>query len=297
MNRELFDFVNYAPDEGKGGDLELEGVFSTEGTEEEEFFLEGDPNIPIVQKPAEEDSPELKAMKDQNEILTQQMATLQTQADSTAALTKGLDNLGQSLRTPVPQVQTPIDPLIAEKEFNDKFYDNPLQNLIGFNKEKIAPLIGQLMATNASNAKQFLLLDPTRAEVYKKYGPEVEQVFEALPPEKKLQDPNAYKEAADIISTRHMPETMASMKEQLRKEIMEELGKEGNDPSGEPALHSESGVTKRVNTKTKSHILPNAVWDYAGLRGWQARGEKADRARIYQWWKEGKLPGAGIEYK
>ena len=300
MNREWVDFITYdIPDDGAGGgDLILEGVFETEANEEELFFLEGDPDIPAVGEEPPEDTPEMIALKEQNALLQQQMTGLQGQADSTAALTKGLESLGQNLRQPqqqaVPQV---VDPAVAMKEFNDKFYDNPSENLDAFARAKIEPALQQMMLTNATLSKQLLLVDPERSEVYKKYTKEIDEVFNALPVQKKIQDPGgAAKEASDLVASRHMPETMATMKDQIRKEIMAEL--KGEQGGGEPVLHSETGVTRRAqHQKGKSFILPKAVWEYAGRMGQQGRGEKADKARIYESWREGKLKACGVEFK
>ena len=300
MNRELFNFIKYnTPDDGAGGgDLTLEGVFEPK-EEEEFFFLEGDADIPIPDEEPLEDLPEIKALKDQNTLLQQQMTSLQTQADSTAALTKGLETLGQNLKIPpVQQVQSQVDPSEAAKEFNLKFYDDPAKNLDAFAKAKIEPALQQMLMTNANYSKQFLLLDPERTKVYEQYGKEVEEVFNQLPPQKKFQDPNSYKEAADIVASRHISETRASMKEEILKEVMAEL-KINNLPDGQqqPGQHSEQGHTKKVIPKGKSFVLPTAVWNYAGKMGYQGRGEKEDQGRVYQWWKEGKLSGSGIEYK
>lgn len=304
MNKEWFNFIKYSPaDDGAGGngDLVLDGVFETEDLQEEElFFLEGDPNIPQVEEEEAEESPEIKALKEQNALLTQQMLGLQGQADSTAALTKGLENLGQNLRPPQQQVAAPqMDPAIAQKDFNDKFYDNPSENLDAFARAKIEPALQQMMLTNANLSKQLLLIDPDRAEVYKKYTKEIDEVFNTIPVAKRIQNPAAAaKEAADLVASRHMPETMASMKEQIRAEIMAEI--KGTPLEGQqnvPALHSESGVTRKTASKGKSFVLPKAVWQFAGTMGYQGRGEKEDQARVYQWWKEGKLSGSGVEYK
>ena len=304
MNRELFDFIKYSPDDGAGGgeDLILDGVFETEGLQEEElFFLEGDPNIPNVEEEEIEDSPEIKALKNQNALLQQQMVGLQGQADSTAALTKGLENLGQNFRQPAQQAPAPsVDPAVAAKTFNDEFFNDPSEHLNEFARAKIEPALQQMMLTNANLSKQLLLIDPERAETYKKYTKEIDEVFNLLPIAKKIQNPAAAaQEAADIVASKHMPETMASMKEQLRAEIMAELKETSIEiNSNQPVLHSESGINKRgPKQKGKSFVLPKGVWEYAGIMGLQGRGEKTDQARVYQSWKEGKLAGSGIEYK
>ena len=305
MNRELFDFIKYdIPDDnaGGGGDLILEGVFETENLQEEEvFFLEGDPNIPIIKEQKEEDTPEMKALKDQNELLTKQMNSLQTQADSTLALTKGLEGLGQSLRQPQVQqsVQQVVDPTVAKKAFDDKFYDAPSDGLEEFAKAKIEPALQQMLSNNLGVYKQLLLLDPERGETYKKYTEDVDKVFDNFPPQKKFQDPNAYKEATDIVASKHLPETMSDMKEQIRKEIMAELKGEGaeTETTTEPALHSETGKTRKLKAPGRAFVLPREVWEYAGRMGYQGRGEKEDKAMVYNWWKDGKLKESGIEYK
>lgn len=301
MNKELFDYIKYdTPDDGAGGgDLVLEGVFETEGLEEEEtFYLEGDPNIPVIEEKPEEDSPEIKALKEQNDLLTQQMTTLQTQADSTAALTKGLENLGQNMRQPVQQVPVSVDPKVEKEEYNAHFYDDPKGNLEEFAKAKIEPALQQMMSANSKFSREFLLLDKDRGEIYKKYGPEVDEVFNQLSPQKRFQDPNAYKEAADIVASKHLPETMSDMKETLRKEIIAELKetKSGSNQQ-EPVLHGEIGGSGRPAQRGKSFVLPKDVWDYAGRMGYQRRGEAEDKQRIYQWWKDGQLKACGVEYK
>ena len=302
MNRELFDFIKYnTPDDGGGG-LVLEGVFEGEEIQEEEFFfLEGDPGIPITEEEVPEDSPEMKALKDQNALLMQQMSGLQVQADSTAALTKGIEELGQNLRQPVqPQVLTPIDPAEAKEKFNKEFYDDPSENLDAFARAKIEPALKQMMQINIQNARQFLMLDPERGEVYKKYTKDVDDVFNQMSPAKQLQDSNAYKEAADIVASRHLPETMASLKEEMKKEMKAEIMTELKlkDPTMEvPGQYSDTGTIKKAAPKGKSYVLPKEVWEFAGLMGYQGRGEKEDQARVYQWWKEGKLSDSGVEYK
>jgi hypothetical protein len=307
MNRELFGFIKYTPaDDAGGGEIVLEGVFETEGNEEELFFLEGDPDIPIIDENEPiKDIPEIKALKDQNELLQQQMAGLKTQADSTAALTKGLENLGENLRQPVVQQvqQPPVDPVAAKKEFDDKFYNAPSDGLDAFAKAKIEPALQQIMLTNANLSKQLLAIDPERSETYKKYGPEIDETFNQMSIQKKVQNPSAAaKEAADIVASRHISETRASMKEEIMKEVLAEL--KGNPPAGGdntgagPVIHSESGVTKKVpGQKGKAFILPVGVWAYAAQMGYQGRGEKEDKARVYQWWREGQLPDCGIDYK
>ena len=287
-------------DDNTGGeDLVLEGVFETENLQEEElFFLEGDPDIPVIEEKSEEDSPEIKALKEQNELLTQQMNSLKTQADSTAALTKGLEGLGQSLRQPqVQQVQTQVDPAVAKKAFDDKFYEGPSDGLEEFARAKIEPALQQMLSNNIGVYKQLLLLDPERGETYKKYTPEVDEVFNNLPAQKRLQDPNAYKEATDLVASRHISETKASMKEEIMKEVLAELEGKGVETKQVPALHGESGVTIKQGSKAKSFILPAKVWEYAGTMGYQGRAEKEDKARVYQWWKEGSLSQCGVEYK
>ena len=301
MLRNRFDFIKYAiPDDGAGG-IALEGVFEPDESQEEElFFLEGDPDIPQVEEEIPEDSPEMKALKDQNELLQQQMSSLQTQADSTLALTKGLENLGQNLRQPAPQqAQQPVDKEAAKKDFNDKFYDHPSDSLDEFARAKIEPALQQMMLTNADLSKQLLMVDPERSEVYKKYKAEIDEVFNQLPIQKKVQNPTqAAKEAADLVASRHMPETRAAMKEEILAEVMVELKKEGSPVKQVvPVQHSETGTRKAPKGKTRSSVLPKAVWAYAGTMGYQGRGEQADQARVYQWWKEGTLLVPGFEYK
>lgn len=300
MNKESFNWVHYAPEDlgGGGGDLDLEGVFETQ-EEEEIFFLEGDPNIPVVEEQVPEESPEMKALREQNTLFMQQISGLQQQADSTAALTKGLENLGQNLRPQVQQSQTPyVDPAEAKKEFNDKFYEDPSTNLDKFALEKIQPALQQMMQINIQNAKQFLLLDPERGSTYKKHTEEVDKVFNQMSTQKQLQDANAYKEATDIVASRHLPETMAEMKEKMKAEIIAEMkGEASVQGNGQPAQHSEAGVTKRSNQTPRTSVLPARVWEYAGQMGFQGRGETADKARVYQSWKEGKLPNCGVDFK
>ena len=306
MTENKFDFIKYdTPDDGAGGggDLSLEGVFETEGGQEEElFFLEGDPDIPVLEEEGvEEDTPEMKALKDQNALLVQQMDSLKVQADSTAALTKGLESLGQNLGQPVQQVQSQVDPAIAAKKFNDEFYDDPAKNLDAFARAKIEPALQQMMLNNADLSKKLLLLDPARSETYKNHGSEVDEVFNKISIQKKLQNPaGAAQEAADIVASKHIPETRAAMKEEILKEVLAELKKEESDQEHkqlQPGQHSESGVTRKTAPKGKFFTLPKAVWAYAGTMGYQGRGEKDDQARVYQWWKEGSLIVPDVEYK
>ena len=301
MLRNRFDFVKYdIPDDGAGG-IDLEGVLETDESQEEElFFLEGDPDIPQVEEEIPEDSPEMQALKDQNALLQQRMASLETQADSTAALTKGLENLGQNLRQPVPQqAQQPVDKEAAKKDFNDKFYDHPADSLDEFARAKIEPALQQMMLTNADLSKQLLTVDPERSETYKKYKTEIDEVFNQIPMQKKIQNPTqAAKDAADLVASRHLPETRATMKEEILKEVMAELkGETTPVKQTAPVQHSESGLRKAPKGKTRSTVLPNKVWQYAGTMGYQGRGEQADQARVYQWWKEGTLIVPGCEYK
>jgi len=312
----FFNFINLAPDSGggsgsgsgSGGDVIVDDPIANalsggELEDEPLFLVDGIDEIPddaLEEDPIPED---VKKLQEEKEALQRQMEELRKQADATMALQQGISELGQTLRPqtqPQPQPQqpqAPKDPLLEKDNFNEKFLEDPYGMLEKFQMQKLAPEFQRIMQTNVSYAKQFLMLDPEKSKVYEKYAPEVEEVVKSFPPVKQFTDPNVYKEAADIVASRHFSETLEEMKAQMREELLRELkGESGNPPETRPPIHSETGTGTGTRRRGKANILPKAVWEAAGQRGLQGRGDKDDKARVYEMWKSGSLRVPGHEF-
>jgi len=292
--------VFFAPDTGLtpgGGEeiVNLEESFDPSGFEEELFLVEGVDEIPDEPDEPTTDSPEIAAIKEQNALLQSQVNNLTSKVDPTLAMQKSIEQLGANLRPVgpvIPQVPVKTQEEI-QKEFNDNFYNDPYNNSLKLQEEKFAPLVNSLLETNSRFSKQFLMLDPEKSKIYSKYPEEVDAVYASLPKEKQFKDPNAYKEASDIVASRHISDTMDDMKATLRAEIMAELKGEVNPGVKPKPSYSESGVTQGSGKKVVRNVLPAKVWEHAALMGIQGRGEKEDKARVYAAWKGGnfKVPG------
>lgn len=272
--------------------LDLGGAFNLPPGEEDVFLVEGLDEIPKVEEEQAEEPPEVKALREQNNMLQEQMQQLQQKVDPTLALQQGLHELGQQIRPQQVQApRPPVDPELEKENFNDKFLEDPYGMLEKFQMQKLAPELQKMMQTNVGYAKQFLLLDSEKGKIYQKYPQEVEEVVKSFPPMKQFTDPNVYKEAADMVAARHLGETMEEMKARLREELLEELKQQGQSQGSKGQTQPQ--YSERGTTPSKAHsnakVLPRDVWEYAGRKGLQGRGDAEAKARVYEMWKEGTL--------
>ena len=289
----------FAPDTGLSGNggeeiIDIGAAFDPSSIEEELFLVEGVDEIPPEEEKPPEDSPEVAAMKEQIAILKANNAALSTQVDPTLAMQKSIEQLGTNLKpqgSVIPQVPVKSKEEI-QKEFNDNFYNDPYNNSLKLQEEKFAPLVNSLLTTNSRFAKQFLMLDPEKSKIYAKYPDEIDQVYSTLPKEKQFQDPNAYKEAADIVASRHISDTMEEMKAQIRAELKTEMSGEPKPGIVPKPTYSEAGINPGTK-KTVRNVLPAEVWKRAALMGIQGNGNAEDKARVFTAWKSGnfKVPG------
>ena len=172
--------------------------------------------------------------------------------DGTAALTAGLGQLAETLRTPAPSpqpVNVPQPPAMSDEELEKAIFlpGQTVPQLRKLIQEQLMPVqagtIQQQMETN----KKLLALNPETSTYFKKYQREIEEKVASLPPQYRMR-PDIYELAYKEVLVAKTEEiandkAQALVKEAVAKALAEAGIGDGHTKAKPPvALQMESGT-------------------------------------------------------
>jgi len=133
--------------------------------------------------------------------------------------------------------QSPQVPYESQEQFQKRMSDKFLMDPVGAQQElldrQLGPLVGTFLQNQAQTSRELLRLNPKTAKIYEKYSNEIEREVSMIPPNQRLQNPNIYQQAAEIVRGRHLSEEVnESVAEQVKLQVAEQLKAMGLDPSG-----------------------------------------------------------------
>jgi predicted nucleic acid-binding Zn ribbon protein len=208
--------------------------------------------------------PEEYRGKSKEEIIAQltevrkQQEELSKKADATAALSQGLAQLGQTLSKP-STTQSPPDIEAQRATYEEKkrkfaerakerFFDEPVEVLDEYARLSIQPAFEAMLVSQIPTYRTLAELNPDVGWVMKKYGPEVDDIVNKLPPAQKVNNPSLYVEAAKRIKAEHLEEIVA---EKVAVEVAKQLKTQPQPSRANVPNFSEHSSNPRPPTKTR----------------------------------------------
>lgn len=184
---------------------------------------------------------ELKALQEQvNASAAPPSAQLQQELAEARRQQQGGLSVEQLQAVLALQGQQPQQPRETDAEFAERIkehiFDNPVAVLDEYIAKKLTPEVKRLATNNMFHSQKYLELDPEKAQFYKKYKAEVDQVAQSMPSEIRLYDPQVYQKAYQQVMTMHIDDV-------VNAKVAEAIAAQGNGstkPSAStPRGHSE----------------------------------------------------------
>lgn len=171
----------------------------------------------------------------------------------------------KDLRQPVqPQASAPLQPGETMEQFkaryNEKFYDNPFDSTMEFQRKQLLPEIQRIMVSNMQLSRKLAMLDPDRKDTFALYMPEIDDMVARLPMEQKLYDADVYTKLHDIVISRHVNEI-------VDRKVKEAVAQQGSKTSAGKVSFSEGGTAPRPTSPVRSIVLSRKEQDWAKIQG------------------------------
>jgi len=205
--------------------------------EELNIFVDDEPQMDDAQKKLMDElkqkQAELEAAKQQN--------------DPVAAMSKGIEALGQRLAPQqAPDVRLPgpgqLDVKKLREDVNAKFYDDPFATITELMQIVQQGNGTQQANTNLMYSKRLLQVDPSTRDLYKRFENEVEVEVSRMSIQERMNNPAVYDEALTRVKARHMEELMDErVKAEIAKLQQPANGQQQQQKQTRPATYAEQG--------------------------------------------------------
>lgn len=242
----------------------------------------------------DKDLPDEYKTVSKTEIL-KKMKELETRAqDTSAAVTRGLKEVGaqvaQAVSRPVPVQVAPSTPIVSpdemKRQMEERFQTDPVAVVAELIDRKLTPAVNQRVGGNLATARKLIALDPVKGPNFTKYAAEIDQIVNSLDMNARANS-EVYETAYQLVISRHVDDLVNEAVDKRLKKLEED--KKNVAPSG----HRETGRNSPGGGQVRKTTLRFTEEEARELRAKAAKKGLDFEDYVAYAYKKGELKGHG----